>query len=168
MILDCIIKAILIFVVYNGIVLHLFGIPKSLSMTFYLLKDSGRHGGWFPVMMYTMVTFLMPCWLTISEGSDFQFLSFLACAGILFVGTAPAFKSSSLENMVHQVSAYLAAAFSILWIVLVTPYWWIILIAIGIVGFLAVVTKTLKSGLIYWLEMIAFISTFSAVLMYAL
>jgi hypothetical protein len=135
-------------------------------MTFYLLKDSGRHGGWFPVMMYTMVVFLMPCWLTISEGSNFQFLSFLAPAAILFVGTAPAFKSSSLENMVHQVSAYLAAAFSILWIVLVTPYWWIILVVLASISFLALVTKTVKSGLIYWLEMVAFMSTFLSIVAY--
>jgi hypothetical protein len=83
-----------------------------------------------------------------------------------FVGAAPAFKSSSLENSVHQVSAYLCAAFALLWIILVTPYWYVILIVLGIVTALAIVTKTWKTSYIYWLEMVAFVSTFISILCY--
>lgn len=167
MFLDCLSKAIFMFIIYNMVVLLLFGVPKSLSMTYYLFKErSEKMKLLFPTMMTLLTIFLMPCWLEISEGSNFQFTAFLAAAGILFVGAAPAFKSSSLENMVHQVSAYFAAAMAMLWICLVTPYWYIILIVLGIIVFLAIVTKTVKSGYIYWLEMVAFISTFASIIAY--
>lgn len=167
MIMDCLSKAIFMFLIYNIVALVLFGVPKSLSMTYYLFKDRVESMKWlFPAMMTLLTFFLMPCWLEISEGSDFQFTAFLSAAGILFVGGAPAFKSSSLENAVHQFSAYFAAAAAIAWICLVTPYWYIVPIVFGIIAALAIVTKTVKSSYIYWLEMVAFISTFAAILAY--
>ena len=39
MIIDCLSKAIFLFVIYNIIALILFGVPKSLSMTYYLYKE---------------------------------------------------------------------------------------------------------------------------------
>ena len=167
MILDCLSKAIFMFLIYNVVALLLFGVPKSLSMTYYLFKDKIETLRFlFPAMMTMLTVFLMPCWLEISEGSPFQFMAFLSAAGVLFVGAAPAFKSSSLENAVHQWSAYICAAAAIAWICLVTPYWWIILIVLGIIALLAIVTKTVKSSYIYWLEMVAFISTFISIVTY--
>lgn len=167
MIIDCLGKAIFMFLIYNIIALVLFGVPKSLSMTYYLFKDRVEYMKWlFPGMMTLLTFFLVPCWLEISEGSNFQFLAFLSAASILFVGAAPAFLDSKLENLVHQVSAYFAAAMAILWICLVTPYWWIILIVLVIISAVAIVTKTWKTGYIYWLEMVAFLSTFASILAY--
>lgn len=167
MILDCLVKAIFLFLIYNIVTLLIFGVPKSLSMTFYLFKERlDILKVLFPTMIAMLVICLMPCWIQISEGSNFQFLSFLSAASLGFVGAAPAFKSSSLENSVHQVSAYLCAAFALLWIILVTPYWYVILIVLGIVTALAIVTKTWKTSYIYWLEMVAFVSTFISILCY--
>lgn len=163
-----IIVAAVIYTVYNILALSLFGIPKSLSMTYYLYKEKFNKGFVFPVMMFTVVAFMMPAWLTMSEGSDFQFLAFLAPASIAFVGAAPAFKSSSLENSVHQISAYFAAACSILWIILVTPYWYYILVWFGYVGLASIFTSSYKSSLIYWLETIAFGATFTSAIMYSI
>lgn len=167
MILDCLSKAIFMFIVYNAIALLLFGVPKSLSDTYYLFKERNNSCKWFfPIMMLLLAIFLMPAWLEISEGSYFQFMAFLSAGSILFVGGAPAFMDSSLENKVHSVSAIVAAIMAILWICLVTPYWWIILIIFVIIASLAYVTKTIKSSYIYWLEMVAFISTFTTIITY--
>lgn len=167
MFLDCISKAIFMFMIYNAVVLLLFGVPKSLSMTYYLFKDRQNIlKALFPCMMTLLGSFLMPCWIEMSEGSNFQFLSFLSAASLLFVAFAPAFKESDLENMVHQVSAYCCAAFAMLWIILVTPYWYVILIVLGVIAAIAIVTKTVKSSYIYWLEMVAFISTFISIVAY--
>ena len=164
-----IIIATLIFVVYNIPTLIAFNVPKSLSMTYYLWQElNSKMKFAFPLMMYLVVAFMMPAWITMSEGSTWQFLSFLAPASILFVGTAPAFKSSDLENAVHQVSAYLAAAFSIAWICLVTPFWWIVLIWLGVIALCSIITSSYKSGLIYWLEMVAFGATFTATIAYSI
>ena len=101
MILDCLVKAIFLFLIYNIVTLLIFGVPKSLSMTYYLYKDRlDILKVLFPAMIAMLVICLMPCWIQISEGSNFQFLSFLSAASLGFVGAAPAFKSSSLENSV--------------------------------------------------------------------
>jgi hypothetical protein len=160
--------ASIIFIVYNIIALSLFKVPKSLSMTFYLFKDKYKCGYLFPIMMYLIAGFMMPAWISLSACSPFQFLSFLAPAAILFVGTAPAFLSNSLENVVHQVAAYASAAFSLLWIILVTPYWWIILLCLLVIAALAIVTNTYKNSYIYWLEVAAFTSTFITTILFSI
>ena len=167
MIIDCLGKAIFMFLIYNIVALVLFGVPKSLSMTYYLFKDKVDTLKFlFPAMMTMLATVLMPCWLQMSEGSDFQFTAFLSAAAVLFVGAAPAFKSSSLENSVHQVSAYICAAAAIACICLVTPYWYVILIVLAVIALIAWLTKTWKTSYIYWLEMVAFVSTFISIIAY--
>ena len=167
MIIDCLSKAILLFVIYNTVVLMLFGVPKSLSMTFYLFKEREEClKALFPVTIVLMCILLIPCWLEISDGSPWQFTAFLSAGSLLFVGCTPAFKSSKLENNIHDYSAYVGAFFALLWIIMVTPYWYVILIVLGIISIIAIWTKTWKTSLIYWLEMIAFISTFISITCY--
>lgn len=162
-----IIVATCIYVVYNAIAIAIFGVPESLSNTYYLWKEKNGKGWLFCLMMYLVVALMMPAWITISEGSNFQFLAFLAPASLMFVGTAPRFKDFSLENKVHTYSAYLAAACSLLWVGLVTPYWWVILIWIGLISGVLTITKT-YSCLIYWLETIAFGATFTSTIIYSI
>lgn len=167
--LALILSAIIIYFVYNFFALGVCGIPKSLSMTFYLLQEKKK---WlrilFPIMMISMAFLLMPAWLEISVGSPFQFLAFLAPAGIMFTGAAPAFKSSELENTVHMTSAIFAAITALLWVGLVANLWLVIAIWFVIIAILAIVTKTVKSSYIYWFETVAFLSTFTAILAYYL
>ena len=166
-VLDCIVKAVMFFLTYNIISLIAFKtVPRSLSMTYYLYKWEKNMGWLFPGMMYIIAGLMMPAWIQLSAGSNFQFLSFLAPACILFVATAPSFLDSYLENRVHSISAYLAAACSILWIILVTEFWWVILIVLGIITILAFATKTVKTSYIYWLEMVAFLSTFISIILH--
>ena len=163
-----IIFATIIYVAYNAISLANFGVPQSLSMTYYLWKEKANKGYVFPCMMYAVVAFMMPAWITMSEGSDFQFLAFLAPAAITFVGTAPRFLDDDLENKVHSISAAIAAACSLAWVAIVTPYWWMILIWLCSITCLAVLTSSFKSCLVYWLEQVAFGATFTSAIMYSL
>lgn len=159
--------AFAIYLVYNAFALGCFGVPKSLSMTFYLFKEKKNWLCiWFPIMMFTMAGALLPAWLEISNGSDLQFMAFLAAAGIIFTGAAPAFESSDLEKRVHTGSAAFAALFALLWVALVAHLWYVILIWLVANTIIAFLTKTVKSSYIYWLETVAFLSTFTAVLAY--
>ena len=162
-----IIAAAAIYIAYNAICLALFSIPESLSNTYYLWREKNGKGWLFPLMMYAVVILMMPAWITMSEGSDFQFLSFLAPASIAFVGTAPRFKDSQLESRVHTVSAIIAAACSLAWVALVTPYEWVMLIWWSIINGCFAITKS-YSCRVYWLEQVAFGSTFTAAIMYSL
>lgn len=163
-----IIIATVIFVAYNAVAIAIFGIPESLSNTYYLYKEKCNKGWLFCLMMYLVVALMMPAWISLSEGSNFQFLAFLAPASIAFVGTAPRFKDGDLENKVHTVSAIIAAACSLLWVVLVTPYWYSIPIYAGLYISKAVLTKSIKTSYVYWLEQIAFCSTFTSAILYSL
>jgi hypothetical protein len=158
-----ILAAISIFVLYNALAILFFNVPHSLSMTYYLYKDRWNIGWVFPVTMMVIVGLLLPSWLTISNGSTFQFLSFLAPASLAFVAASPAFLKGGMENTVHTFAAYFAAACSILWVVLVTPYWYNIAFWVVICVVLALLTKTIKTSHIYWLEMIAFGGTFASI-----
>jgi hypothetical protein len=159
--------AFAIYLSYNFAALSLFGTPASLSNTYYLYKERQSWQRFlFPVMMCSMAMCLMPAWLEISEGSNFQFSAFFAAAGIIFTGMAPAFKDDTMTKNVHTVSAIFAAVFAILWIILVAKLWWFIIAWLVMVVLIAMLTKTIKSGLTYWLETIAFMSTFTAVIAY--
>ena len=160
-----VLAAFALYLSYNFAALSLFGTPKSLSNTYYQFNERKPWQRFlFPVMMVGMAFLLLPAWLEISEGSDFMFSAFFAAAGILFTGAAPAFNSSTLENKVHTISAIFAAVFALLWIILVAGLWWFILVWLVMVVLIALLTGSLKSGLVYWLETVAFMSTFTAII----
>ena len=163
-----IIIAAVIYVAYNAISMAYFGIPDSLSNTYYLYKEKCGKGWLFCLMMYTVVLLMMPAWIGLSEGSNWQFLAFLAPASIMFVGTAPRFKDSYLENKVHSIAAIIAAICSLTWVAIVTPFWWVILICLGLVALAAVFTSSYKTAYVYWLETVAFCSTFASAIMYSI
>lgn len=161
--------AFFIYWAYNMAALSVFGVPKSLSMTYYLFKERKE---WqrllFPIMMLSMAGLLIPVWLEMSEGSNLEFMSFLAGAGIMFTGTVPTFKSSKLEDRVHTISAIVAAVFALLWVIFVAHLWYIILIWFVIVTLIALLSSSVKTSLVYWLETVAFMSTFMSIIIYYL
>lgn len=162
-----VLSAFTLYLCYNFVVLCLFGIPNSLSQTFYEFKNrKSWQRIFFPIMMIGVGLLLLPAWLEISEGSDFMFTSFFAAGGIIFTGSAPAFNSSELEERVHTGSAIFAAVSALLWIILVAKLWWHIIVWGLIILLVAFITKTWKTGLVYWLETITFISTFTSIIAY--
>lgn len=167
--LICVFIAFIIYLIYNGIAIKLFGIPESLSDTYYLYKEKKDWMRvFFPLMMFSIVGLLMPAWLEISAGSMLQFLAFLAAASIAFVGAAPTFKNGGMDYKVHSISAYCAAVFSILWVVLVSKLWIMPIIWFTFITLLAILTKSVKTSTIYWLETVAFMSTFISIMVYCL
>lgn len=167
--LICVFIAFIIYLIYNGMAIKLFGIPESLSDTYYLYKEKKDWMRiFFPLMMFSMVGLLMPAWLEISAGSMLQFLAFLAAASIAFVGAAPTFKNGGMDYKVHSISAYCAAAFSILWVILVSKLWIMPIIWLVFITLLAILTKSVKTSTIYWLETVAFMSTFISIMVYCL
>lgn len=168
--------AFLLFIVYNLVVIRLFGIPKSLSESFYLFKgkcykSKYNHLGYiFTGFMFTMAMCLMPAWLEISSvwssWSEYvRFLAFFAAASIAFVGAAPAFRDDKAEGTVHEVAAKIAAVTALAWC-FITCYNIAYVPVIGAIipAIYGWVTKTWKTAQIYWLEMMAFGATFATVI----
>ena len=158
-------SSFLIFAVYNIIAIILFNIPNSLSNTFYLYNNLKKNLGYlFSAMMITITGLLIPAWLEISADSNFQFLSFLTCGALLFVAYAPNFKSNDITNKVHSISAIIAALFGISWTCIVTPFWILPIFFLLIFLIIAIIMKNIKSCYIYWLEMVAFFSIYTTLL----
>ena len=166
-ILFCVFAAFVIYLIYNSVVFKMFGVPKSLSMTYYLFEEKKKKLGIvFPIMMVSLSILLMPALLEISAFSNLQFTAFLAIGNIMLTGFAPTFKSSDLENKVHTGSAIVAAIFAMLWVIFVAKMWYLILIWILSLALQAYITKTVKSSYIYWFETVAFMSTFMSIILF--
>ena len=161
--------AFAIYFVYNAVAICRFSNPKSLSMTYYLFQDVSPKLKWcFPVMMVCIASLLMPAWLDLSEGHNLQFMSFLAAVGIIFVGMIPNFKDGRDVSIMHTSAAIVAAIFSILWVCLVANLWWVVLVWAVIILAIMFLSGSWKTSYIYWIETIAFASTFSSIIGYYL
>lgn len=167
--------AFTIFLIYNIVAIHKFGVPSSLSNTYYLYNGIKKNLGYvFTAMMFFMGMTLLPAWLslgeTISDWSIYlQPLSFFAAGSICFVGAAPAFRSCKMESTVHSVAAKLAAACSLLWCFIAC--WQIMYVPIIAVGVVCAICfgipstrERFKKTQVYWLEMMAFVATFATVI----
>lgn len=125
------------------------GIPESLSATYYLLKEKG----WLTQLVFILTGIgLLPPWMNESSES-LQFLAFLSCGGLMFVGSAPMFRLP-LQGAVHYISAVVCCVSAVLWVILMgyypivvcssflglmgyvrwkQPMWWIEIAVIGMV-----------------------------------
>ncbi len=163
-----IVAAVLVFAVYNWVMIARYSVPVSLSETFYLLRTDSKVACYcFTAMMWSVAFLLLPAWIEVSEAVGtweryFTFLAFLAAAAICFVGGAPAFRELSIESKVHSISAKLAAFFALAWCLVVC--WriaYIVPVSCVVTLITAASTKTLKRCATYWLEMCAFVATFA-------
>lgn len=129
-----------------------FGIPNSLSETYYLL---GKCGWIFQVLMLGIGGFLLPVWLSLSE-ETYQFLVFLACASLCFVASAPCFKLE-LQGKVHYSAAAICCVSVFAWQIL-EGLWDVMLWFVWIGGMLTLINR---SKWCWWLECAAIGSLFA-------
>ena len=92
------------------------GVPWSLSDTYYQLKKRNRPAWLFQIAMIVPAMLLMPVWIECSS-ENLQCLAFLACGGLMFVGTAPLFKEE-FQSKVHYAGTVIAGLATILWVCL--------------------------------------------------
>ena len=163
--------SIFLFTAYNAVALKQFGVPKSLSETFYLWNGVKKHLGYiFTGMMGGLTFSLLPAWLEVgnqvsSWSSYLNCLIFFACGAIMFVGVAPAFRRDRTEGLVHEISAKIAAACALIWCFVVCyQIWYVPLVCIIAVLVAGLLTRTFKKCIVYWLEMMAFGATFATVI----
>lgn len=170
--------SLLVFVLYLFFVLKKIGhLPKSLSETYYYLGSNFVYPreGWndnfnrlkasiFTFALWVMAFLLLPVMISKTPES-LQFLTFLAIAGICFVGAAPEFKDS-FEGKVHSTSAIISAVFGILWATVVIGAAGRIALGVSVFVVLAValMTDSLKSSRTFWLELVAFATVYLSVL----
>lgn len=155
-----------IFILYIITSVLMFGIPASISETYYLFESRKRNlGSVFTIMMFSLVFLLISPFLEITP-DNWQFLAFLSVTGIAFVGAAPLFKKKGLENIIHTYGAISAAVFSLIWIFVCYPSSWdSIMHAIIIVLILSLLfSRRLYYSKLFWVEMVMFLSIFLSII----
>lgn len=168
MITILILLSMALFVAYNIFACVKWGVPTSLSATYYSLPNKWR---WvFTLFMWACGLLLLPAWIEVANSfgdwrNNLAFLAFLTCGFICFVGAAPNFRAFEMESKVHTISATASAVTALLWCFVCG--WQIMYVPIAAAVLCLVVglsTKTLKDCKVYWLEMMAFAATYSTVL----
>jgi cation transport ATPase len=145
-----------------------YGIPESISESYYLLPPQIR----LPVFYVWTVLVALPLvifWLDIS-GETAQALVFFGCAFLIFVGASAPFKDKDITHKVHVTSAALCALLTQIWIFIYTPFWFFTLALTAIFFSFGLRTKgTLGGGrtsinsLTFFLELAAFLSVYFGV-----
>ena len=165
------IASLVIFLAYNIWIICKYGVPPTLSDTFYLLQETKNGLGYlFTAMMFTISMLLIPGWLEVSEvisswSKYLLILPFITIGGLCFVGAAPLFRSSGAEPVVHETAAKIAAVAALIWCLVVCwKIMYIPLAVMAVVALIATFTKTWKSGFVYWSEMLCFYPTFATVI----
>ena len=132
-------------------------LPLTLSDTYYLWPK------WvFPTVMIYSGLGLLPCWLEITEGHPLQFLVFLSCIGLVFVGATPNFRNDKLEYYIHMKAAYIASFAAVLALAFIMYEWWYPFYVTALV--FIIFFRNIKTHYIFLLELAVIESSLGSVI----
>lgn len=138
-----------------------FGMQSCYSAYGPLCRDNYKVN-WWSVFTFASAVTLMPVMLEMSAGKAWQFTGFLCTVFIAFISFTPDYDKDKGIAVVHSLLAELGALWALLYIIFnATHLWWLIptyFVVCGIGCFLCG-----KWTWNFWLEMVAFLSTFTAV-----
>lgn len=144
------------FVVYT---VYKFGIPDSYSATYYLWKDMSDTV--FPI--WETVTWLAGIFMCIGMSgvvepdSMASLCCFLVPSGLLGVVIFRDFLANSVTHIEHCVMAGICAFGAGLWVALTTNLFWVLIILLLVVLNTSLMTKTFKSSICFWMEIVLFL-----------
>lgn len=155
-----------IFMLYTIISIIVFGIPQSLSYTYYLWIKKNPKLKWpFRVTFIVTALLLIAPMLALGEGSMWQFTGFLAPFGLMMIGAAPDYENPSLvDKWWHPVVAFICCIASALWQIFIAERFDFLIYGVVLCVALSILTKTVKKSYIFWLEMMCVLSTFACIL----
>lgn len=149
--------SLIIFIAYVSTMLLMFGIPASISDTYYLLERKRRGLGWlFTAFCWGVAFTLLPAWLDMTP-DVYQAFPFLAAAGLMFVGAAPQFKLP-LTGPVHYGGAAVCCIAAGVWVGLCGA-WWTLPAAYAA----CLAAAAFDHKWMFWIEIAAFVSTFLSI-----
>lgn len=150
-----------------------FGVPAMVSDVYYQLQGctgsevigDKRNYGWVftAVMVASATLMLIPL---LDSGKGIQFLAFLGCAGLMFVGFVPRYLDSA-EHIIHKSAAITAAIGCVGWCssVNLAPT---LLLAIAVLIIYFPPAKKPDSVGYYWAELAAFLDVYLTYWIFAL
>lgn len=146
---------LILFVVYNLVVIKLTCIPTSLSATYYNLKSKYNCGWVFSLFLVVISLITMIITLDVTQGEPYQFLAFFTTIGTIFVGLSPNFRSQE-NTKVHFGFAILSLVSAMILIICI-GYPILVLYNVLAAIYLVITKNKYK---IYYIEINVFISMF--------
>lgn len=143
------------------------GLQPSYSAyaKYWWARNVQNLNGW--QVATTLAAFLLvPPMIEKGVGNPYQFLGFFTPIYLIAVAFTPRWEESKKEHTIHTVAAGICALYAFLWLCIIMKIWYIVLFALAIVAILGYATKSLKSSLTLWLEMVMFLSTYIALIFY--
>lgn len=148
--------SIIVFVTYLVGISLIKGIPDSISESYYVLGEGKLIASLFTWFCWITGGTLLPYWIDHQSG-DLDILPFVACAGLMFVGTAPLFKSH--QKKIHFGSAIVCFIAAYIWLFLYANLPLVIASLIAQAGVILFLKKRT-----FWAEVVAFITIYIALL----
>ena len=159
-----------IFIYFSALILFGFVILGCLQyglQSCYSAYAAKWHEFYPKLNIWSVVTlisaFLMvPVLLEVSTGSNWQFLGFLAPVSLFLVAMSPEYAKDTFQWWMHQVGAWGAVLFVLLYIILVAHwlFWIIIPLALVALGF----SFVRKGTWMFWFEMATYLSTYAVII----
>lgn len=145
-----------------------FGIPNMVSDTYYQLQPTTgseiapfkqpRNMGWIFSLIMVAVAFLMLICL-LDTGRGIQFLAFLGCAGLCFVGCAPNYCDRDAYR-VHKSAAVIAAVGCVGWCMSVSIIPTLVILT-AYLGYAYHFRNDKAAHPLYWAEVCGFLDVFA-------
>ena len=153
--------ALALFILYVGVAISNFGIPKSISNTYYLYEEKAKGLGYlFTAFLWIEAFLIVSVMIDMGDGSPWQFVGFLCPSGLAFCGCAVLSENKgTLEGHVHYFGAYLGAIAGVVWCCIFIDAKSVLTELLGLSGLFvgcALRTQTLRSSFTFWLELAVF------------
>ena len=157
-----IIISIVVTVVYLTYTITKFGVPGSISDTYYLLKkENSKKAILFPLWAILTALPLMFAWYSMADGLLETLSALLSTTGLLFVGAAAKFKNThTMADETHFVGAGVCLVGAMLLVIL-----WSYL-GLTLICFFAAALIIYKYGkIVFWAEIAGLLAAFVASLL---
>lgn len=151
--------SIVTFITYTVIVALFFKFLPSISDSHYKIKEY-TNAPVFTLFCWLTAFPLLIYWIEYSK-NDWNFLPFIACGALMFVGASPAFKNYELERKVHSISAVICLVSSYAWSLFFGSMYLGISFLILSIPLYFIISK----NKIYWIEIIAFVNIYTQLLL---
>ena len=150
------------FLIYMISIKNIFGILPSISDSYYKLKEY-NFSSVFTIFCWVVSIPLMIYWIDYSS-TDWNFIPFIVCASLAFVGASPAFKDLEMERKIHSISAIVCAVGAYVWSILFGS----VFLSVNFILLSGILYFLIKNNKIYWLELMAFINIYLQLLITSL
>lgn len=147
------------FITFIVSVALLFGFLPSISDSHYKIKEY-TNAPFFTLFCWLTSFPLLIYWIEYSK-NDWDFLPFIACAALMFVGVSPLFKDDELERKVHSISAVICLVSSYAWSIFFGNMYLGISFLILSIPLYFIISK----NKIYWIEILAFVNIYTQLLL---